>query len=179
MKACLDVDYRDPNALAACCLFSDWADEESYRDVTAWISGVAPYVPGEFYKRELPCLLAVLRAVSEPLDLILVDSYVWLQDEEHPGMGAHLYQALGGQVPVIGVAKTRYFSAGTAQEIVRGTGHSPLYVSAAGVPVDQAATWVLAMHGASRVPTLLRRVDHLARQTPSPASETGRSENVY
>jgi deoxyribonuclease V len=169
MKACVDVDYRDPNALAACCLFADWADADSCRDVTAWLTGVEPYVPGQFYKRELPCLLAVLAAVSEPLEVILVDSYVWLQDEGHPGLGAYLFRALGERVPVIGVAKTHYFSAGTAVEIVRGTGQNPLYISAAGMDVDQAAAWVLSMHGECRLPTLLRKVDHLARQTPSPA----------
>lgn len=168
MKACVDVDYRDPNALAACCLFENWTDETAVRDVTAWVTGVAPYQPGQFFRRELPCLLAVLAQVSEPLDLIVVDSYVWLQDENHPGMGAHLYQALAGRVPVIGVAKTRYLSAALAREVLRGPGHNPLYVTAAGVDVGQAAAWIQGMHGDCRVPTLLRRVDHLARQTEWP-----------
>lgn len=168
MKACVDVDYRDPNAMAACCLFEDWGDENALRDVTAWVTGVQPYQPGSFYLRELPCLLAVLQTVTEPLDLILVDSYVWLEDENHRGMGAHLYDALGQRVPVIGVAKTCYRSAGLAREVVRGTGHNPLYITAVGAEVDQAALWVRQMHGESRVPTLLRRVDHLARQSRGP-----------
>lgn len=169
MKACLDVDYRDPGAMAACCLFEDWADEHAAREVTAWVTEVAPYQPGSFYRRELPCLLAVLAAVEQPPEFVVVDSYVWLEDESHPGMGAHLYRALGERIPVIGVAKTCFLSAGLARELIRGTSHNPLYITAAGVDVDQAVTWVRQMHGVSRVPTLLRRVDHLARQTPSPA----------
>ncbi len=167
MKACVDVDYRDPNALAACCLFAAWEDDQPRQELTAWVTSVAPYEPGRFYRRELPCLLAVLAVVTESLELVIVDGYVWLQDEAHPGLGAHLYHALGERVPVIGVAKTRYQSAGLAREITRGIGHRPLYVTAVGLDVDQAADWIAAMHGESRVPTLLRRVDHLARHTPS------------
>lgn len=168
MLACVDVDYRDPDALAACCLFAAWDDGAPARELTAWVTGVAAYEPGRFYKRELPCLLAVLGQVSEPLDLVVVDSYVWLDDEDHPGLGAHLYRALDGRVPVVGVAKTRYASATTARAVQRGVGHNPLFVTAAGVDVGQAAAWVQAMHGDCRVPTLLRRVDRLARETPSP-----------
>ena len=76
MIACLDVDYRECEALAACVLASDWFVAAASREFTTAISNVASYEPGEFFRRELPCLLAALQHVAEPLDVIVVDGYV-------------------------------------------------------------------------------------------------------
>jgi deoxyribonuclease V len=163
MLACVDVDYRDPEAFAACVLFRAWPDEQPAGERVERIASVEAYQPGQFYKRELPCLLAVLCATRAPLEAVLVDGYVWLRDEQSPGLGAHLYEALGRAVPVIGVAKSRFASAGAAREVRRGDSRRPLYVSAAGLDVEEAARCVQRMHGPHRVPTLLKRVDLLCR----------------
>ena len=81
MIACVDVDYRDDSAIAACVLFRDWADAVSTAEHVRRIDRVEPYQPGQFYKREMPCLLAVLAEVAEPLETVVVDGYVWLADE--------------------------------------------------------------------------------------------------
>src|SRR5437763_16343625 len=103
MLACVDVDYREEGAVAACVLFRAWADELPAEERTVRIDRVEPYQPGQFYKRELPCLLSVLRPVLDrgPLEAIVVDGYVWLGDEQRPGLGARLHEALGQVVPVI------------------------------------------------------------------------------
>jgi deoxyribonuclease V len=164
MMACVDVDYRDSEAAAACVLFRDWTDEHAAGQLVQAISGVAAYVPGEFYRRELPCLLAVLDRVTEPLDLVVVDGYVWLGDQTHPGLGAHLYEALERRVKVVGVAKTRFASARLAVPVVRGESATrPLFVTAAGMAVEEAAEAVRSMYGPHRIPTLLRQVDRLCR----------------
>jgi deoxyribonuclease V len=80
------------------------------------------------------------------------------------GWGAHLHEARG--IPVIGVAKTHFATAVDAVEILRGTSRTPLYVSAAGIDVTTAANWIAAMHGLHRLPTLLKQVDRLARESP-------------
>jgi deoxyribonuclease V len=162
MIACVDVDYRDDSAQAACVLLRDWTDADSACVYVERIAGVAPYQPGQFYRRELPCLLAVLAKVKEPLDAVIVDGYVWLRHGT-PGLGAHLYEALGGTVPIVGVAKTRFASA-AAEAVVRGTSRRPLFVTAAGMPLADAAAGVRHMHGPFRIPTLLRKVDQLARR---------------
>ncbi len=166
MIACVDVDYREEGAVAACMLFRAWEDEAPAESSTVRIDTVSPYRPGLFYKRELPCLLSVLRPVLDrgPLEAVVVDGYVWLRDEQAPGLGAHLHEALGRTVPVIGVAKTRFASALRAVEVVRGDSQKPLYVTAVGVEVAEAARRVQGMHGPHRVPTLLRRVDQLCRE---------------
>src|SRR5262249_19721463 len=122
---------------------------------------VAPYQPGEFYRRELPCVLAVLER-GPAAEVIVVDGYVWL-GPERAGLGAHLYQALGERTVVIGVAKSRFVSATDAVPVYPGDSRSPLYVTAAGVSVEEAAGWVARMHGPYRIPAMLKRVDQLAR----------------
>ena len=166
MIAIVDVDYRPDDAAAACVLADTWDDPAPAGEVVTRVAGVEPYEPGQFYKRELPCLLAVLARAREssPIDLVVIDGYVWLGDETRPGLGARLYEALGKEVPVVGVAKTRFASCRVAVPVVRGVGvKSPLYVTAAGVDVAEAARLVGGMHGGHRLPTLLRQVDALCR----------------
>jgi deoxyribonuclease V len=164
MIAFVDVDYRGDEAAAACVLSAGWNDDVPARELVQRVLGVEPYVAGQFYKRELPCLLAVLGQVGEPIDLVVIDGYVWLADESRPGLGAHLYESLGKKVPIVGVAKTQFLSAKLAVPVVRGEANSrPLFVTAAGMDVSEAAARVRGMHGPHRIPTLLRRVDALCR----------------
>lgn len=75
----------------------------------------------------------------------------------------YLWQAMKEKVPVVGVAKTPFHSA-AAVEIIRGTSQSPLYVTAVGMDAAEAAQRIEGMAGQFRIPTLLRRVDQLARR---------------
>jgi deoxyribonuclease V len=166
MIACIDVDYRGEEAVAACVVVRDWSDGHAVAEYVEHIARIEPYEPGQFYKRELPCLLAVLAKVAEPVDMVVVDGYVWLADEDSPGLGAHLYAALAKKVPVIGVAKARFASAGAACAVCRGDSERPLFVTAAGIDLETAAQKVKTMHGPFRIPTVLRRVDQLCRGVP-------------
>ena len=159
--AIVDVDYRGDGATAACVMADGWTAAVPGSEHTARIGEVAPYVPGHFFERELPCLLAVLVQLPRPPDLVIIDGYVWL-GEEQPGLGARLHEALGGAIPVVGVAKTRFHGA-PAVEVRRGTSLRPLFVTTVGIDVEEAARAVTAMAGEHRVPTLLARVDALAR----------------
>lgn len=162
LLACLDVHYRDNRATAACCLFETWESERS-RDYLCDPPGeVAPYEPGAFYKRELPCLLAVLQMMPVRPRVLIVDGYAWLGGGK-PGLGAHLHEALGGSIAVVGVAKTGFRDISHANLVLRGRSGKPLYVTTAGMDPAEAARGLAAMHGVDRIPTLLRRVDRLAR----------------
>jgi deoxyribonuclease V len=163
MIAAADVAYRSCVAAVACVLFKHWMDDAAAAETTCEVSDVAPYEAGQFFRRELPCLLAVLRKLEQLPGIIVIDGYVWLADESKPGLGGHLYAALERQVAVIGVAKTRFRRAGAAVEITRGASGTPLYITAAGIPLEQAASNIKSMHGSFRIPTLLRRVDQLCR----------------
>lgn len=164
MLACVDVDYRQHESVAACLLFPSWTS--AHAD-SQWIERLPPpaaYQPGEFYRRELPCLLQVLQRVTEPLEAVIIDGYVWLDAASRCGLGGHLYEALQRKIPIIGVAKTAYRGATFAVSVLRGESLSPLYVTAAGMSAETAAAGVRDMHGPYRLPTLLKRVDQLARQ---------------
>ena len=126
-----------------------------------WLSSVAPYQPGQFYARELPALRAVLAELGHIVSLVVVDGYVDLDPLGRPGLGAHLHAHL--RVPVVGVAKTAFRTASHAIAVHRGAARRPLYVTAAGVPAECAATLVARMAGPYRLPDALRRVDALAR----------------
>lgn len=162
MIACFDVQYEEGVVRTACVGFEALTDEvPSYEQVLTSHASAAPYQPGEFYKRELPCILAAIEGLPHALTLALVDGYVWL-GSERPGLGARLHEALGARVPVIGVAKNAFYGA-SPERVYRGESRKPLYVTAIGVDLAAAARGVRAMHGAHRLPTLLKRVDQLAR----------------
>ncbi|HKH44830.1 MAG TPA: endonuclease V [Thermoanaerobaculia bacterium] len=161
MIACCDVDYHDPGAVAAGLWFDHWSDSTGKAEVVLPIAEVAPYQSGQFYLRELPCLLAVLEK-GPPADLVVLDGYVWLGDGQ-PGLGAHLYRALNEKVTVIGVAKTRYAGVTLVRELRRRDSANPLYITAAGIDLSEAARHIAEMHGPYRIPTLLKKVDQLCR----------------
>src|SRR4051812_8227741 len=102
MIAAVDVCYGVAGAVAACILFHAFTDEAPVDVLLSTIERVEPYEPGAFYRRELPCLLAVLELVKTPLEAVVIDGYVWLSRDLRPGLGARLHEALGGTTPVIG-----------------------------------------------------------------------------
>ena len=165
MIAVVDVDYRDACAIAACVLVNDWTDAEPELEIVESIAHVEDYVPGQFYKRELPCLLAVLAKSPHLIETIVIDGYVWLGPDK-PGLGAHLFDALGRSMKVVGVAKTKFLSAAdVAIDVLRGGSKSPLAVSAAGFDLTGAGNHVRSMHGEFRIPSLIKRVDRLCRDS--------------
>jgi deoxyribonuclease V len=159
----IDVGYRETGAIVAAVLFQDWSDPQPDRELTLAIEGIADYEPGQFYKRELPCILALVKQLDRLPSCIVIDGYVQLGADRRPGLGYHLYQALGGEVAVIGVAKTQFQGTPIDTELLRGDSQRPLYVTAIGLPQDQALAQVAMMAGPHRLPWLLKRVDQLSR----------------
>lgn len=165
MFGCVDVGYRGDRgpAVASCVVYEDWAAHESHEERVAVVQRVAPYVPGRFYRRELPCILRVLREVQSPIDVMVVDGHVWLDDRGAPGLGAHLFRALDEKIAVIGVAKNPFGHFRGHRRVVRGRSRKPLFVTATGIDLDVAARSIRLMHGAHRVPTSVARAHELSR----------------
>ena len=163
MIACIDVGYGDTNAIAAAVTIGDWADATPLATYSVTITKVEEYVPGEFYKRELPCIQAVLAQLPAIPELIVIDGYVWLDEHGKKGLGARLYDALDGRIPVIGVAKTSFATATNAVEVHRGGSSRPLFVTAVGLDVEDAVNAVIRMHGKHRIPNMLTLVDQLSK----------------
>lgn len=160
--ASIDADYRSQEAITAVVGIREWADETpALERVFRSPHAPEPYVPGAFYLREMPGILAALAAISD-VGVAVIDGYVWLA-ADRPGLGARLHEALGGAIPIVGVAKTRFKDNDRAIELRRGDSQRPLYITSAGIDVNEAAAHVARMHGPYRVPTILKRVDRLAR----------------
>lgn len=164
MLLATDTHYVSGQTATAGVLFDEWSAVAPAREVVQTTAEPPPaYVPGRLYVRELPGIVALLGSLEHAPDVIVVDAYVWLDLAGTPGLGAHLYEALERQTPVVGVAKNPFAGSAHAVAIVRGTSRRPLYVTAAGVDPAVAAGWISAMHGAHRIPALLARADQLCR----------------
>lgn len=161
MIAVTDVHYFENGCAAACVLFSDYSDRRPSASYTRILPLPADYVPGEFYRRELPCIVTMLQQINPLPNEIVIDGYVMLGDS--PGLGQYLFQFLDSRIPVIGVAKSM-FKGSFGIEVFRGKSTRPLYITSAGIEPQKAAEKIRTMHGAYRIPTLLRRVDILARE---------------
>ena len=159
----LDVDYNgDENAQVACIGFHNWDDEKASYEKVDFIENIEPYESGSFFKRELPCLLKALENLDD-IEVVVVDGYVWLEEESHYGLGMYLYDALDKKIPIIGVAKNKFNNTPEVCELFRGESTKPLYISSVGIELKEAKNAVAKMYGAYRFPFLLKRVDSLCR----------------
>lgn len=162
MISAFDVDYKNDSATAARVDFRDWNDSVPSAEYVLDIREVEPYESGNFYKRELPCITALIAHYNLQPEIIVIDGYIWL-DENKIGLGGHLYRYFDEQIPVIGVAKTRFRTHSKVRQVLRGNSKSPLYVSADGIELADAAKYIEQMQGEFRVPNLLKKVDRLCR----------------
>jgi len=162
----LDTYYFTNNAQTA-GVFFNWKDAAPSSTHTNTLDEVQDYVPGAFYKRELPCILHLLQTLDlSKTEAILIDGHVYVDNDKKYGLGGYLWEALEQKIPIIGVAKRSY--KGTekvCQPIFRGTSKNPLYVSTIGTNLEKAAVNVSAMHGEFRIPDVLKKLDQLSRES--------------
>ncbi len=165
MILAIDVDYRADQALVAGVCFRHWDDESPEIVFHTEVTNVEDYQPGQFYKREMPCIIKLLKDHNLNPDLIVIDGFVVLGQDSKSGLGMHLYNALGKNTPVIGVAKTAFQDSKPESEVFRGKSEKPLYVTAIGIEEQLAKSYISSMHGKHRIPTLLKLVDQESRRS--------------
>ncbi|MCF8508328.1 MAG: endonuclease V [Hyphomonadaceae bacterium] len=166
MIAILDAAYAGEASVAACLTADDWTSPAPIAEFTHRAGRAEEYAPGEFHRRELPLIMSVLAMLPERPRILVIDGYVWLDTDGRKGLGAHLFEALRGRTAVVGVAKSRFAGAEQwVEQVTRGDSTSPLWVTCAGVTLSEAVSGLKRMHGAHRIPTLVGRVDQLARKT--------------
>jgi deoxyribonuclease V len=94
MILAIDVHYKVTYAKAVGVLF-DWKDEEPKEIITTTINEVEEYQSGQFYKRELPCILQLLKQIDlEKVECIVVDGHIYINNDKTLGLGGHLYKSL-------------------------------------------------------------------------------------
>lgn len=165
MILAFDSYYFDDKAKTVSISFGDWHDEYALQIKEETLRGVASYEPGAFYKRELPCILSLLKQWDlAVVDTIIIDGYVVLDDDGSLGLGGYLYEELKKSIPIIGVAKTKYQkNNNNVIEVKRGISANPLNISALGIGMVKAAKLIESMHGIHRMPTLLQKLDSLTK----------------
>ncbi len=166
MILAFDTYYFENKAKTACIAFANWNTNAGYNIYSETTSNAAPYKSGEFYKRELPCILSLFRKIRVGLpECIVIDGYVFLDDEDKPGLGKHLFQNLNEKIPVIGVAKTHFATLNRNLKLVfRGKSRRPLYITTIGIDPDYAASMIQEMSGNFRIPDLLKILDGITRK---------------
>jgi deoxyribonuclease V len=137
-----------------------------------------PYVPGLLSFREAPALLAALRRLERPADVLVCDGH-GLAHPRRFGIACHLGVATG--LPAVGCAKSRLVGEHGEPGAERGAraplldrgepigavvrtqpGVRPVYVSVGHrVDLDTAVEWVLRWVGRHRLPEPTRRADRL------------------
>jgi deoxyribonuclease V len=166
MILAFDSYYFDKKAKTVCIAFDNWDAEEGFQVHSEILDNIADYIPGEFYKRELPCILSLLKKLEvKNIEAIVVDGFVFLDDEQKHGLGGYLFTSLNGKVPVIGVAKTNFATLKKLKvPLVRGKSEKPLYITAIGMDLNEAVNQIKKMKGEYRMPTLLKHLDTLTRE---------------
>ena len=164
MILAIDVYYKQECAKAVGVLFN-WDDEQPREIIIRDSCDVVDYVPGEFYKRELPSLLKIIENIDlNKLEAILIDGYVYIDNNRTFGLGGILWEKIDKSVPIIGVAKTSFFkNKETVAEIFRGESKKPLYISALDYPLDIAVKNIENMKGNFRMPTILKELDKITK----------------
>lgn len=163
MKLIVAVHFEGTQAQAAAVAFEAWDAAEATQTYLSRIGQVEPAVRGELDLRELPCVMQLLREHRLEPELILLEGFVHLDANETPGLGQHLYQALNGRVPIVGVSKRRLPGLAAQFEVMREEETPPLLVTCAGIDIGAAKARLRAMHGRKRVPTLMKLAARLAK----------------
>ena len=165
MILAVDVDYRNTIISISGVSFSCWEDAQADEIFHSVLNEAEDYKPGQFYLREMPCIMQLLNQHNLSPEVIIIDGYVYLGDNSNPGLGMYLYTELEGKIPIIGVAKNPFKNTRAESEVYRGDSKRPLYVTSVGISLEKAKKYILSMHGKYRVPTLLKDVDRECRKS--------------
>ena len=160
-----DSYYINKEVNTSCVGFLDWSSTKPEMAISEKSEVLSDYVSGQFYKRELPGIIQIIDQLDlQAPDILVVDGYVYLDDQKSNGLGGYLYEAIGKSNPVIGVAKKAYKSLDQAvREVYRGESKKPLYVTAMGFDLDYATKCITGMTGKYRIPDLLKLVDQYSK----------------
>jgi deoxyribonuclease V len=130
MNAILDVHYRDRVAIAGCLISKRWTDDKPHEMLMQIFPDPLEYEPGQFYKRELPCLLGILDKAKQEFETIVIDGFVHLKPPIFRGLGLYLADSLTYEPVIIGVAKNPLKMADKFVPVYRGQSKKPLFISA-------------------------------------------------
>jgi deoxyribonuclease V len=165
MVLAFDTYYYGTKAKTICLSFENWTTTESFEILAETIDVSEEYISGEFFKRELPCILSLLKKIDiKYVSVIIIDGFVYLDDDKKLGLGGHLYNSLDKKIPIIGVAKNDFVAINKLKRVtLRGKSKKPLFVTSAGIDLDFAHKRIMDLPGDFRIPDILKRLDVLTK----------------
>lgn len=169
-----DSYYYDGYSYTVGGVFEKWDDKKPSYYITSKRECIdSEYIPGELYKRELPCIMQCLEIVDiNTIDTIIVDGFVWLSNngyEMTKGLGKHLQTEIekvyNKNIMVVGIAKNKYHTTiPNCIEIKRGKSKKPLWITCSVVYyTEQYAKLIEGMSGENRIPDIIKMVDMKTR----------------
>jgi Deoxyinosine 3''endonuclease (endonuclease V) len=166
MILAFDTYYFDNKAKTVCISFNSWTENENYEVHSEILENIEDYTSGEFYKRELPCIMSLLKMIDcSKVKAIIIDGFVFLDDNLKLGLGGYLYKEFDSKIPVIGIAKTNFATIENLKRLLfRGESKKPLYITSIGIDLDKATDLIKNMEGDYRIPTLLKKLDTLTKE---------------
>lgn len=166
MIIAVDVYYEETKAKSVGVVFESWADAKPIEIIASYKENLHEYESGSFYKRELPCIQELLKLTDiNQIHTIVVDGYVYVNNEKKPGLGHYVYTEFSGKVPVIGVAKSAFRdNEAVVKKIYRGNSTNPLYITSVGMELEVAAGHIQSMYGEYRFPHLLKLLDKQTKE---------------
>ena len=166
MILAFDTYYFDNKAKTVALGFSNWSDSIEKDNYSEILENIEEYKSGEFYKRELPCILSLISKIDiKKIEIIIIDGYVFVDDNSKLGLGGFLYEKLNKKIPIIGVAKTDFISLNKNKiSLLRGKSKNPLFISSIGINLNEATEKIKQMSGEFRIPTLLKKLDTLTKE---------------
>jgi deoxyribonuclease V len=161
-----DTYYYDNKAKTVCLEFEEWNENKIFKIYSEITDNVEEYISGEFYKRELPCIISLLNQIDlKEVEAIIVDGFVYLDDDKKFGLGGYLYEKLNKEIPIIGVAKTNFATIEKHKKtLFRGESKKTLFITAIGIETEDALQKIESMDGEYRIPTLLKELDRLTKE---------------
>lgn len=204
-KIAIDAYYLNGICYVVGGIFNKWKDEHVSKFIYADVKVESEYIPGEFYKRELPGIMKLLEQIDlKEFDNIILDGYVYLEEGGYydketrkyipvtikKGLGEHLKAAiyktyphtLYGMPNIVGVAKNLYGNNEKAYGCCyRGESKKPLYITSLNRHNDlifpkSIQKMVKQMSGEYRMPTILKEVDLETRKI---AVELEKKKNMF
>lgn len=166
MLLAFDTYYFDNKAKTVCLEFTEWSEDKNFKVHSEILENIDEYISGEFYKRELPCIISLLNKFDlKNIEIIIIDGFVFLDDENKFGLGAYLYEKMNKKIPIIGVAKTNFATIeSNKRKLYRGKSIKPLFITAIGIELDEAVGKIKSMNGEYRIPTLLKELDRITKE---------------
>ena len=161
-----DTAYSAKAALTSGVIINELEQASASLELTHISNSISDYISGEFYKRELPCILEMIEKHSLKPEMIIIDGYVYLDGDKSPGLGAYLYEALDKKVEILGVAKNRYKGIGEQHALLRGQSKNTLWVTASTLELEDAKRMIKGMAGRFRLPDMIKRADSLTKAPP-------------